>query len=41
VGDDETRRLQPSSERVTGLSKFKVKINGTAAMKLDGVSLST
>ena len=26
---------------MTGSSKFKVKINGTAAMKLDGVSLST
>ena len=32
---------EPSSEKVTGSSKFKVKINGTATMKLDGVSLST
>ena len=32
---------EPSSEKVTGSSKFKVKINCTAAMKLDGVSLST
>ena len=31
---------EPSSENVTGSSKFKVNINGTAAMKLDGVSLS-
>ena len=33
--------IEPSSEKVTGSSKFKVKINGTAVMKLDGVSLST
>ena len=32
---------EPSSEKVTGSSKFKVKINDTASMKLDGVSLST
>ena len=32
--------IEPSSEKVTGSSKFKVKINCTAAMKLDGVSLS-
>ena len=32
---------EPSSEKVTGSSKFKVKINGTTTMKLDGVSLST
>ena len=32
---------EPSSKKVTGSSKFKVKINSTAAMKLDGVSLST
>ena len=31
---------EPSSEKVTGSSKFKVKINGAATMKLDGVSLS-
>ena len=31
---------EPSLEKVSGSSKFKVKINGTAAMKLDGVSLS-
>jgi len=33
--------IEPSSEKVSGSSKFKVKINGTAPMKLDGVSLST
>lgn len=32
---------EPSAEKATGLSKFNVKINGTAAMKLDGVSLPT
>ena len=32
---------EPSSEKVTGSLKFKVKINDTAIMKLDGVSLST
>ena len=32
---------EPSSEKVTGSSKFKVKINSTTSMKLDGVSLST
>ena len=32
---------EPSSEKVIGSSKFKVKINSTVAMKLDGVSLST
>ena len=32
---------EPSSEKVTSSSKFKVKINGSAAMKLDGVSLYT
>ena len=32
---------EPSSEKVTSSSKFKVKINGTAIMKLDGVTLST
>ena len=30
-----------SSEKVSDSSKFKVKINGTTTMKLDGVSLST
>ena len=30
---------EPSSEKVTGSSKFKVKINGTATMKLDGVAI--
>ena len=33
--------IEPSSENLTGSLKFKVKINDTAAMKLDGVSLST
>ena len=33
--------VEPSSEKVTGSLKFKVKINGTATMKLDGVSIST
>ena len=28
---------EPSAEKVTGSSKFKVKINDTVAMKLDGV----
>ena len=28
-------------KKVTGSSKFKVKINDTTTMKLDGVSLST
>ena len=32
---------KPSSEKVTGSYKFKVSINGTTTMKLDGVSLST
>ena len=32
---------EPSSKKVKGSSKFKVKINGIAVMKLDGVSLST
>ena len=32
---------EPSSEKVIGSSKFKVKINTTVVMKLDGVSLST
>ena len=32
---------EPSSEKVASSSKFKMKINGTATMKLDGVSLST
>ena len=32
---------EPSSEKVSYSSKFKVKINGTATMKLDGVSLFT
>ena len=32
---------KPSSEKVTSSLKFKVKINDTATMKLDGVSLST
>ena len=32
---------EPSSKKVTGSSKFEVKINSTAATKLDGVSLST
>ena len=32
---------EPSSEKVTGSLKFKVTINVTAAMKLNGVSLST
>ena len=31
---------EPSSEKVTGSLKFKVTINGTVAMKLNGVSLS-
>ena len=33
--------IEPSLEKVTCSSKFKVKINSTAAMKLDGVSLSS
>ena len=32
---------KPSSEKVAGSSKFKVKTNDTTTMKLDGVSLST
>ena len=32
--------IEPSSEKVASSSKFKVKINGTATLKLDGVSLS-
>jgi len=32
---------EPSAEKVTGSSKFKVKINGTTTMKLDGVSHPT
>ena len=32
---------KPSSEKVTGSLKFKVTINCTVAMKLNGVSLST
>ena len=32
--------IEPSSEKVTGSLKFKVTINDTAAMKLNGVSLS-
>ena len=31
---------KPSSENLTGSSKFKVTINNTVAMKLDGVSLT-
>ena len=33
--------IEPSSKKVSGSSKFKVKINNTAAMKLDGESLYT
>ena len=32
--------VEPSSGKVTGSLKFKVAINGTATMKLNGVSLS-
>lgn len=30
--------IEPSAEKVTGPSKFKVKVNGITTMKLDGVS---